>query len=361
MNSFRLSSAFAGIVFLALGSGPAFAQKQSAAPLQGAGAGHVIVFNASRSKVLYSSRYKGEAAVSNELAAGDYHLFRKGRSLTLRFGSPEQEASISPGSLYQFRDDQQNPGKLVLVQLVVRSAEETAAETRLRADLEKEVRQLKERLSILQKEADPIRPKEVKTSRAKSAKLSIQTWPAGAAVYLTDLSSRRPWTRTWLGTTPLQYTVPEGPYQVLLAPPPTKGQAGRWIAPAGQARTLGVGGKSAACIEIDVTVQKGNPALVRALWLTPGGSMVDRLEKATRGSTELVPAISTQEFRRFAVRTLARARVALSKEDGERLAVVFRRVGGWLRYELDDRSAIDFEYVSGSKDPFRAKVVRLAR
>ncbi len=187
--------------------------------------------------------------------------------------------------------------------------------------------------------------------------LSIITWPRGAETYISDLSSKQPWCREWLGTTPIQCRVPAGRYQLLIIPPTT--EDGYWAAPDGTVSTIGFGEKAIESFSIDVAKADNVPALVRALWLCASGPNSDRLTQATEGAPELFAPPPFEEFLVFCTRALARARIAVNTEDARKLYDVIRK-SGWLRYELDGgTTAIDLSFDAGAPEPFTFKAVRL--
>jgi hypothetical protein len=379
VRSFRPGCALAWLLVVALllgGPASVEAQKPSAALSSlGSAAEDVLVCNATAATVRYETRRKGQdRGTVNDLPPGNYHLFSGSKDLVCRHGDPVQQTPLVAGCLFQFRAGAQGSGKVVLIRLEIRPPGDASARERT-VELEKEVRRLEGKVRALQQELEQARAKkpQVKPAAAVPGQVSelsgparpssgadtvtILSYPPGPA-YLVDLSSRNPWTRTYLGRAPLQCRLGPGAYQILLEQPAAG--PGRWAAPSGRPRTVGFGSRSASCLEVDLTKEERAPALVRALWLAPAGSMVDRLDRATRDAGELFPDLPTDAFLRFCTGTLARARVALGKEEGDRLAAILRRVG-WLRYEVDAGTALDFEHVGASKEPFRVKVVRLSR
>jgi hypothetical protein len=361
---FLAGPALAAPLALALLTATARAQKPSAAlSALGSVADHLLVCNATAARVRYETRRPGEEkGTANELPPGDYHLFSSGKGLVCHHGEPAQETALVGGSLYQFRSGPEGK-RIVLVRLVIRQPDEATERENLKA----KVRGLQEELDrsrVRKDKAHVVLPAPAserlvrelgRSDRPDAGKetVTILSYPPGPA-YLVDLSGRRRWTRTYLGRAPLVCRLPPGAYQVLLEQPATG--PGSWAAPAGRSKALGFGARTARCLEVNLVKEAGAAALVRALWLTPGGSMTDRLERATREAGELFADLPADDFRRFCTAALARARVAVTRQEGDRLAAALRRLG-WLRYEVAG-GAVDFEHAPGAAEPFRVKVVR---
>jgi hypothetical protein len=189
--------------------------------------------------------------------------------------------------------------------------------------------------------------------------LTVLAWP-GAEVYLSEAAAPHPAAREYLGVSPVCCRgVSPGRYRVLLLPPGHS--EGRWAAPAGVCGSLDVGPRAVPCLEVPVSKAEGAPALVRALWL-PAAATPDGLLAASDGSPDLFPVPPFERFQVFATRALARAGVALTTTEAEKLHRVLRRCG-YLRYDIgNSRGAVDFElHLDNPEAPLSCKAIQLER
>jgi hypothetical protein len=320
-------------------------------------ADHVLVFNGTAGTIRCETLRKGTAAVAYELAPDAYYVFYRGAGLVCRHGSLRVE--FQAGSLYQFRPDPMDSTKVVIRRLVLRPTDERPPQPQ--AEVAGRMNKLepdsKESRTPAVPFAGPVLGDvHTKITRlpTEGGTLAVLAWPS-AAVCLVDKEGSSPSVRTYLGRTPLACRLPPGRYQILLEQP-APGE-GEWLAPAGRPVTLGSAGREAKCLEVDATLTKDAPSLVRAMWVTPTGTTAGRLDAATRDGPDLFPSLRATDARLFCARTFGRARVTLTQKEEDELAAVLRRTG-WLRYPLSEKLSVDFEFVAGSSGPLQAKFVK---